>query len=95
VWIGQNVTILPGAKIGDGVIIGANSTVGGAVSPYSVVIGNPARVIKKRLDDELINLMLELKWWDLPIERIKELIPLLSDSNLDRVKKELKSLKNE
>jgi virginiamycin A acetyltransferase len=86
VWIGQNATILPGVKIGDGVIIGAKSVVGSDVEPYSIVAGNPARIIRKRFDDELIALLLEFKWWDLPIEKINELIPLLHSNDLDYVK---------
>jgi len=89
VWIGQNVTILPGVRIGDGVIIGANSTVGSDIASYSIVAGNPARVIRKRFDEELIDIMLKLKWWDLSISEINALIPVLCDSNLSAVKMEL------
>ena len=56
VWIGQNATILPGVHIGDGAIIGANSVVGSNVDPYTIVVGNPAKTIRKRFDDELIDL---------------------------------------
>ena len=89
VWIGQNAVILPGVHIGDGAIIGLNSVVGSNVAPYSVVAGNPAKPIRKRFDDELIKLLEAFKWWDKPIDVIQELIPLLSDSNLDRVKREI------
>ena len=54
VWIGQNAVILPGVNIGDGAIIGANSVVGSNISPYTIVAGNPAKVIRKRFDEELI-----------------------------------------
>lgn len=90
VWIGQNVTILAGVTIGDGAIIGTNSTVGSNVEPYSIVVGNPAKMIRKRFDDELIKLMLHFKWWDKEIEEINTLIPLLTDSNLDNVKQVLR-----
>lgn len=92
VWIGQNVTILPGVHIGDGAIIGANSVVGSDIEPYSVAVGNPARVLRKRFDEELISLLLTLKWWDKPIEEINALIPLLSNNDLEKVKEELKHL---
>lgn len=92
VWIGQNATILPGVKIGDGVIIGANSVVGSDIEPYTIVVGNPARVIRKRFDDELIDIMEKLKWWDKSIEEINNLIPLLTSSDLDKVKEELLKL---
>jgi virginiamycin A acetyltransferase len=90
VWIGQNAVILPGVHIGDGAIVGANSVVGSNVAPYSIVAGNPARLLRKRFDDELIGLMLRFKWWDKSIEEINCLIPLLTDSDLSRVKAELK-----
>lgn len=91
VWIGQNVTILPGVHIGDGAIIGANSVVGRHVETYTIVAGNPAMPIRKRFDDELINLLLKFKWWDKNVEEINHLIPLLTSSNLDELKKKLKS----
>ncbi|MBQ2911842.1 MAG: chloramphenicol acetyltransferase, partial [Clostridia bacterium] len=78
--------------IGDGAIIGANSVVGSDVEPYSIVVGNPARAIRKRFDDELIEMMLEFKWWNKSTDEINSLIPLLTDSNLDKVKAELARL---
>ena len=92
VWIGQNAVILPGVHIGDGAIIGANSVVGREVAPYSIVVGNPARLLRKRFDDELIGLMLRFRWWDKSIEEINGLIPLLTDSDLQKVKAELKRM---
>ena len=92
VWIGQNAVILPGVHIGDGAIIGANSVVGSNVAPYTIVAGNPARTIRKRFDDGLIDLMLKYRWWDKSIEEIKRLIPLLTDSDLQKVKAELKRM---
>ena len=92
VWIGQNAVILPGAHIGDGAIIGANSVVGGEVAPYTIVIGNPARELRKRFDDELIDLMLKFRWWDKSIEEIDALIPILSCSDLEKVKTEIAAL---
>ena len=92
VWIGQNATILPGIQIGDGAIIGANSVVGSNVAPYTIVVGNPARVVKKRFDEELISLLLRLKWWDKSIDTINSLIPILTNSNLDFVREEIRKL---
>ena len=89
VWIGQNAVILPGVHIGDGAIIGANSVVGSDVAPYTVVAGNPARVLRKRFDDALIDLLLRFKWWDRSIEEIQSLIPLLTCSDLEKVREEL------
>ncbi len=92
VWIGQNAVILPGVHVGDGAIIGANSVVGSDVAPYAVVAGNPARELRKRFDGELIALLLAFRWWDRPVGEIDTLIPLLTDSDLDRVRAELKRL---
>lgn len=92
VWIGQNVTILAGVHISDGAIIGANSVVGSNVEPYTVVVGNPARPIRKRFDDELIKMLLKFKWWDKSVEEINELIPILTCSDLKKVKTEIKKL---
>jgi len=89
VWIGQNVTILPGVKIADGVIIGAESVVGSNIEPYSIAVGNPAKIVRKRFDDEMIELLLKFKWWNLSIDKINELIPLLHNSNLEYVKERL------
>jgi virginiamycin A acetyltransferase len=91
IWIGQNVTILPGVHIGDGAIIGANSVVASDVAPYTIVAGNPAKLIRKRFDDELTALLLKFKWWDKPIDEINSLIPLLTCSDLKKVKAELKA----
>lgn len=61
VWIGQNVTVMPGVHIGDGAVIAANSVVTKDIPPYHIAGGNPCRIIKKRFDDELIAYLLELK----------------------------------
>ena len=92
VWIGQNATILPGVHIGDGAIIGANSVVGSDVEPYTIVIGNPAEAIRYRFDEDLTELLLKFKWWDKPIEEINELIPILTNSDLDKVNAEIRRL---
>lgn len=90
VWIGQNSVILPGVCVGDGAIIGANSVAGSNVDPYTIVVGNPAREVRKRFDDELIQLMLDFKWWDKEIDEINNLIPVLTCSDLATVKHQLK-----
>ncbi|MDR2817276.1 MAG: CatB-related O-acetyltransferase [Oscillospiraceae bacterium] len=92
VWIGQDATILPGVRIGDGAIIGMKSVVGSDVEPYTIVAGNPAKVIRRRFDEELIGLMLKLEWWNLPIEEINKLIPLLHDNNAENVKERIREI---
>ena len=86
VWIGQNAVILPGVHIDDGAIIGLNSVVASDVPAYTIVAGNPAKEIKKRFDAELISLMLKFRWWDLSISEINSLIPILTCSDLAKVK---------
>ena len=90
VWIGRESVIMPGVKIGDGSIIGAYAVVTRDVPPYCVVGGNPARFIKKRFHDELIQILLELKWWDFPEEKLVEFLPLLCDPDLENAQQRLK-----
>lgn len=70
VWIGQYATIMPGVQIGDGAIIAANSIVAKDVAPYTIYGGNPAKFIKKRFSDEIIELLLKLQWWNWDEEKI-------------------------
>ena len=91
VWIGQNVTIMPGVHIGDGAIIGTNSVVARDIPPYAIAVGNPCKVVRMRFDDELIDLLLQFKWWDKDIEEIENLMPILTCSDLEKVKKEIKA----
>ena len=90
VWIGQNAVILPGVHIGNGAIIGANSVVGSHVDDYTIVVGNPAKVLRKRFDNEMIDLLLQFKWWDKTIDEINGLIPILTCGDLEKVRAELK-----
>jgi len=83
VWIGYEATILPGAQIGNGVIIGAKAVVGGDIPDYSVVVGNPGRVIKKRFDDDTIARLLKLAWWDWPAEKVALNTELLIKGGID------------
>lgn len=94
VWIGQNVTIMPGVHIGNGAIIGANSTVATHVPPYCVAAGNPARVVRQRFDKETIALLEKLCWWDKPIEEIDRLMPLLTMPDQQALKAKLQYLTN-
>ncbi|WP_414054793.1 CatB-related O-acetyltransferase [Macrococcus equi] len=73
VWIGANVIIMDGVKIGDGAIIGAGSIVTKDVEPFSIVAGIPAKMIKKRFDDEMINEITESNWWLLEPEEVAQL----------------------
>ncbi|HFX3750549.1 TPA: Vat family streptogramin A O-acetyltransferase [Enterococcus faecium] len=81
VWIGQNVTIMPGIKIGDGVIIATNSTVVKDVEPYTIYGGNPAKFIKKRFSDEKVEFLLNLQWWNWDDEKIFNNLEKLTSEN--------------
>ena len=70
VWIGRSATILSGVKIGSGAIIGANSVVGGDIPPYAIAVGNPARVVKYRFDEETIKKFMSIKWWNWELDKI-------------------------
>jgi len=87
VWIGQNVTIMPGVKIADGAIIAANSTVVKDVETYTIVGGNPAQAIKKRFSDEKIELLLKIQWWNWDEKKIFDsLEELVSTNDVDTLK---------
>ncbi len=72
VWIGRSALIMPGAHIGDGSIVAAGSVVTGAVPPYSIVAGNPARIVRRRFDDDQIDRLLQVRWWDWSLDRITD-----------------------
>lgn len=83
VWIGNSVTIMQGVKIGDGAIIGTNSLVTKDVEPYTIVGGNPARLIRKRFDEQTIDFLLQLRWWDWSIEKITQYLPAITSANIE------------
>ena len=84
VWIGDNVTIMSGVTIGDGVVIACNSHVVKNVEPYSLIGGNPAKLIKYRFTQEQIQRLLEIKWWYWDDEKINKFIPLLCNEDIDQ-----------
>ncbi|MGI3187438.1 CatB-related O-acetyltransferase [Nioella aestuarii] len=83
VWLGQGVRVLPGSRIGSGCIIGSGAVVSGDIPPYSIVAGNPARVVRKRFSEDVIGQLLDLSWWDWPIERILKEEAALCSGKLD------------
>ena len=82
VWVGQNVTIMSGVTIGDGAVIACNSHVVKDVESYTIVGGNPAREIRKRFSEEIIEILQKLKWWEWEDEKINHVTPILCSSNL-------------
>lgn len=83
VWIGSNVTIMSGVTIGDGAVIANNSHIIKNVEPYSLVGGNPAKLIKYRFTPEQIEKLLEIKWWYWDDEKINSFAPLLCNTDID------------
>jgi len=86
VWIGQNVTVMPGVHIGDGAIVAANSVVTKDIGPYCIAGGNPIKVIRKRFDDEFIDYLLKIKWWNWSSKKIFENLDILCSGDLDLIK---------
>ena len=82
VWIGDDAIILSGVNIGNGSVIGARSVVTKNVSPYSIVAGNPARFVKYRFNNEIIEDLEKIAWWDWPINKVHEALPFLLSSNI-------------
>lgn len=72
VWIGDNAIVLSGVTVGDGAVVGAGAVVTRDVPPFAIVAGVPARKVRSRFADEVVAELLELRWWDLPKERLRE-----------------------
>lgn len=72
VWIGEDVFISSGVTIGDGCCIGAKSVVTKNLPPYSICVGSPCKPVKKRYNDQTINFLLKIKWWNWSDDKIKK-----------------------
>jgi chloramphenicol O-acetyltransferase type B len=82
VWIGSEAIIMPGVQVGHGAVIGTRALVTKDVEPYTIVGGNPAKPIRKRFADEDIALLLEIAWWDWPVEKLSAAMPLLTSADI-------------
>ena len=82
VWIGSEAMIMAGVSIGSGAIIAARAVVGKDVPPYAVVGGNPAQIIKYRFNENEIQQLLKLKWWDWPEIEVKAAMPQICSDNI-------------
>ena len=83
VWIGLGAKILSGVTIGDGAVVGAFTVVSRDVRPYAIVVGNPAREVRRRFSDEQVEKLLRIQWWNWSAELIAERIPFLSSDRID------------
>lgn len=86
VWIGYEAVIMSGVHIGDGAIIGTRALVTKDVPPYSIVGGVPAKVIRKRFQDSVIEDLLKIKWWDWSTEKISKKLADIRKGNLEKLK---------
>lgn len=83
VWIGNGAVILSGVKIGDGAVVSAGAVVTKDVKPYSIMAGNPAKEIKNRFNNEIVEALLIIKWWNWDLRKIKENVRELQSDKID------------
>jgi virginiamycin A acetyltransferase len=86
VWLGYDVLVMPGVKIGDGAIVAARSVVVSDVPAYSVVRGNPAKIVRQRFPNEIVAELLTIRWWDWPIEKITRNVRAIVGADLDALR---------
>lgn len=85
VWIGAEAIIMPGVKIGDGAVIGTRALVTRDVAPYAIVGGNPARTIRRRFEDRIVDLLLEMRWWDWSDDQLRTAMPVLTSGDVEKL----------
>ena len=95
VWIGDSAVILSGVTIGDGAVIGAYSVVARDVAPYSIVVGNPARVVRNRFSAEDVDFLLRTKWWDKDASWVVAHADLLQSPDLSELRRVLEETDRE
>lgn len=83
VWIGHGAIVLPGRTIGTGAVVGAGSIVTRDVAPYTIVVGNPARLVRRRFPEAIAERLQALAWWDWDHERLRRALPDFRGSSID------------
>jgi len=83
VWIGSGAKIISGNSVGHGAVIAAGAVVTKDVPPYAIVGGVPARIIRFRFDDRIVDRLLQTKWWTLPVDTLKEKIEFFRTADID------------
>lgn len=86
VWLGYEALVMPGVRIGDGAIVAARSVVTSDVEPYSIVGGNPAKPLRKRFPPEVIDALLEIRWWDWDAEQVTRHLEAIVGADLDALR---------
>jgi len=85
VWFGHESVIMPAVKVGDGAIIAARAVVTRDVPPYAIVGGNPAKIIRMRFPDEMIDQLLEIRWWDWDYDKITRNIQAITGADIQKL----------
>lgn len=88
VWIGNGAVVMDGVKIGDGAVVASRAVVAKDVPPYAVVGGVPAKILKYRFSQEVIDKLLKIRWWDLSDEDIQKALPIFTEKNITTEKLE-------
>ncbi len=89
VWMGYGAVVMPGVRVGDGAIIAAKSVVTKDVPPYTIVGGNPARVIRQRFSDAIVRELLEIAWWDWDIEKVTRNLERIVGADIEALKRDV------
>ncbi|MFC1503769.1 antibiotic acetyltransferase, partial [Pseudomonadota bacterium] len=80
---GSECVVMPGVTIGDGAVIGARAVVTKDVEPYTVVVGNPGKAVKKRFTEQQIAMLLDMKWWSWPLDKLQDNMDLMCSSDIE------------
>ncbi|HWI08774.1 MAG TPA: CatB-related O-acetyltransferase [Solirubrobacteraceae bacterium] len=82
-WVTNGCTVMSGVTIGDGAVVGTKAVVAKDVRPYAIVVGNPAREIRRRFSDEQVEALLRIRWWDWPTDKVKQHVEIISSPDVD------------
>jgi len=82
-WVTNGCTVMSGVTIGDGAVVGTKAVVARDVRPYAIVVGNPARELRRRFSDEQVDALLRIRWWDWPTEQVKQHVELICSPDID------------
>lgn len=87
VWIGYEALLMPGVRIGNGAIVAARSVVTGDVPPYTIVGGNPAKVIRSRFGADIVQALESIAWWDWPVEKVTRHLPAILGADIEALRR--------